>query len=300
MGWTGRVDAASDSLRSSSAPGNTVGIAWRDDDVFGTRLHRSSASFRSRRRAQFPSEMVAVRDWKMNRRVDGSGMGTGPRLAFGALARVPAALGAWGILARRSLARRTSRTSPRFDRTRRRTRIWSPYLDAALERFPGNTPGEPFVAAVRRWRRRGRPGSRLAAEAARRVVRRAEALDALANVAGSNPNPEPIGAGRVRGERLGEARERARRRRRRRTWCSVSSRSSITRRAGTRRRVRGGGDGCRSARVRIPVGADRGVRGPGGRGVGHRGLRAQIGRGALGAPTALEDMTQRFDAHSTR
>lgn len=212
-GWTGRVDAASDSSESSSAPGNTVGVAWRDDDVFGTRLHLLLRLFPFA--APGPDSLGDGGGERLgdesSRRRFGNGYGSASRGS--ALSRaMPAALRCVGH-PRAAIARAAHVAHVAAFRSHAELHeVWFlPYLDAALERFPGNTPGEPFVAAVGTVARRGRPGSRLAAEAARRVVRRAEALDALANVAGSNPNPEPIDAAVAFAASVSvEARERAR------------------------------------------------------------------------------------------
>ena len=193
----------------------------------------SSASFRSRRRAQIPSEMVAVRDWgdESSRRRFGNGYGSASR-GPGALARDARGASRVGH-PRAAIARAaTSRTSPRFDRTRSYTRFGS--SRTSTRRWNGSRGIPPGNRSSRRWARwregTSRESTRRGSRA--RVVRRAEALDALANVAGSNPNPEPIDAAVAFAASVSvEARERARAAAATRCvdWCSVSSRSSITR-----------------------------------------------------------------------
>ena len=220
-GWTGRVDAASDSSESSSAPGNTVGIAWRDDDVFGTRLHLLLRLFPFA--APGP---VSLGDGGGERLEDESsrrrfGNGYGSAFAAGALARDARGARCVGGFARRSLARRTSRTSPRFDRTRSYTRLFLPYLDVGVGTVP-EYPGEPFVAAVGTVPKRT-SRSRLA-EAARAAV---DARLSRTSRVRIQPRTDRCG-GRVRGERLGGGARAARAAAATLVdWCR-SRRSSIT------------------------------------------------------------------------
>lgn len=178
---SGRVDEASK---------NTVGVAWRDDDVFGTRLHLLLRLLPFAAPGPVPLGGGGGGDRpedETSRRRFASASGS----EFASLSRaMPTALRCVGH-PRAAIARAAHVAHVAAFRSHPETHeVWFlPYLDAALERFPGSTPGEPFVAAVGTAAQRGSPGSRLAVEAARRVVRRAEALDALASVAGSNSDP---------------------------------------------------------------------------------------------------------------
>ena len=180
----GRVDDAS--VRD-------VGVAWRDDDVFGTRLHLllRLLPFAAAGPVHLGDNGGGDRtEDEPSRRRFASGSGSG------SLSRaMPTALRCVGH-PRAAIARAAHVAHVAAFRSHPETHeVWFlPYLDAALERFPGNTPGEPFVAAVGAVAQRGSPGSRLAVEAARRVVRRAKALDDLASVAGSSPTFGPGGA----------------------------------------------------------------------------------------------------------
>ena len=202
---SGRVDEASK---------NTVGVAWRDDDVFGTRLHLllRLLPFAAPGPIPFGGGGGGDRpeDEPSRRRFASV---SGSEFASCSLSRaMPTALRCVGH-PRAAIARAAHVAHVGAFRTHPETHeVWFlPYLDAALERFPGSTPGEPFVAAVGTVAQRGSPGSRLAVEAARRVVRRAEALDALASVAGSNPDPGAGGAAAASAASVSaQARERAR------------------------------------------------------------------------------------------
>ena len=253
-GWTGRVDAASDSSESSSAPGNTVGVAWRDDDVFGTRLHLLLRLFPFA--APGPDSLGDGGGERLgdesSRRRFGNGYGSASRGS--ALSRaMPAALRCVGH-PRAAIARAAHVAHVAAFRSHAELHeVWFlPYLDAALERFPGNTPGN----RRRAWARREEDVPGVTAAEPRDASRRAEALDVFANVAGSNPNPEPIDAAVAFAASVSvEARARARRRRR----FVDCVRSRRARRSRARAELR---DACEAAVM----------------GAGARGFESQSGR----------------------
>ena len=256
---SGRVDGASK---------NYVGVAWRDDDVFGTRLHLLLRLFPFAAPEPVPvgggGSGDRPEDETSRRRFIRAG--PDPSALALALARDASGASVRGAPSRGDRSRGACRARRRvsiapetheFGSSRTSTRRWNGSRGA----LPGNRSSRRWE----RWRGEGlrestRRRARDASCDARRRSTPSRASRVRTRPARAARRPRPRRASR-------RARGSARARRRRRfVDCVRSRRARRSRaRAGTPRRVRGGGDGRRGARVRIPVGAIRGVRGPGGR-----------------------------------
>lgn len=165
--------------------GSGFWMAWRDDDVFGTRLHLllrllPYAAPRIDRSVDRPlllpgHQAAAAADTPDDYRQ----LSASSPLVMRAL---PAALRCMRH-PRSAIVRAAHVAHVAVFRTHPALHAVSfpPYLDTALANFPGSTPAESFVAAVNAVATHGEPGSYLIVTAARRLVARAGELDREAN-----------------------------------------------------------------------------------------------------------------------